>query len=239
MEDIEAMQAMEEQRMEVIRKLVDLERERFKEANKLRRKAHQNILRIDFSQLEEGYGRFKEIHDRFTSRIDDWIELLEINENGEPTYPERGMPESRYNPEYQDLARKTSQLEEILTSARDALANFILSLPGHEQIYIIQEAILPFHKNLDAIKAYCAEKSIGYVDGREREDDENTVVNGGGGAAREKPEDQEHNVFNPGGDNLIPSPCTSPRNSLNSSKSLKIDRKSYQVRKQRINILLS
>ena len=54
MEDLEAMQAMEEQRMEVIRELGDLERERDKEANKLRRKARQTILRINFSQLEEG-----------------------------------------------------------------------------------------------------------------------------------------------------------------------------------------
>ena len=230
--------AMEEQRMEIIRELADLERERDKEANKLRRKARQTILRINFSQLEEGYVRVKGLHDRFTSRIDDWIELLETNEDGEPTYPQRGMPESRYNPDNQDLARKTSDLEDILTSARDALANFITSLLAHEQIYIVQEAILPFHKNLDAIKAYCAAQSTGNVDGQDRENDENTDANGLGGAARENPEDQEHNILNPGGDNLVPSPQNSPRNSLTSSKSLKIDGKSYQVRKQRINRLL-
>ena len=64
MEDLEAM---EEQRMEVICELADLERERDKEANKLRRKARQTILRINFSQLEEGYVQVKDIHDRFTS----------------------------------------------------------------------------------------------------------------------------------------------------------------------------
>ena len=206
--------AMEEQRMEIIRELADLERERDKEANKLRRKACQTILRINFSQLEEGYVCVKGLHDRFTSRIDDWIELLETNEDGEPTYPQRGMPESRYNPDNQDLARKTSQLEEILTSARDALANFVISLPAHEQIFIVQEAILPFHKNLDAIKAYCAEKSIGNVDDQEREDDENTVVNGGEEAAGENPDDQENNILNPEGENLVPSPHHSPRNSF-------------------------
>jgi len=146
------------------------------------------------------------------------------------------MPESRYNPDNQDLARKTSDLEEILTSARDALANFITSLPAHEQIYIVQEAILPFHKNLEALKAYCAALSIG--NGQDTEHNENTDANGLGGAARENPEDQEHNILNPGGDNLAPSPQNSPRNSLTSSKSLKIDGKSYQVRKQRINRLL-
>ena len=57
--------------MEVIREIVDLERGRDKEVNKLRRRAQQTILRINFSQLEEGYARVKEIYDRFTSRIED------------------------------------------------------------------------------------------------------------------------------------------------------------------------
>ena len=105
MEDLEAI---EEQRLAVIQEMADLERERDKEANKLRRRARQTILRINFSQLEEGYACVKEIHDRFTSKREDWIELLGTNEDGEPTYPQRGMPESRYNPDNQDLARKTS-----------------------------------------------------------------------------------------------------------------------------------
>ena len=42
-------EAMEEQRMEVIRELADLERERDNEAIKLRRKACQTILRINLS----------------------------------------------------------------------------------------------------------------------------------------------------------------------------------------------
>ena len=198
MEDLEAI---EEKRMDVIQELADLERERDKEANKLRRRARQTILRINFSQLEEGYARVKEIHDRFTSKREDWIELLGTNEDGEPTYPQRGMPESRYNPDNQDLARKTSDLEDILTSARNALANFITSLPAHKQIYIVQEAILPFHKNLEAIKAYCAAQAIG--NGQDIENDENTEANVLGGAARENPEDQEH-ILNPGGKILFP-----------------------------------
>ena len=54
MEDLEAR---EDQRTEVIWELADLERERDKEAKKLRRRARQTILRINFSQLEEGYAR--------------------------------------------------------------------------------------------------------------------------------------------------------------------------------------
>ena len=230
MEDLEAI---EEHRLAVIQELGDLEREREREANRLRRRARQTILRINFSQLEEGYARIKEIHDRFTSKREDWIELLGTNEDGEPTYPQRGMPESRYNPDNQDLARKTSDLEDILTSARNALANFITSLPAHEQIYIVQEAILPFHKNLEAIKAYCDAQAI-----NNGQDTEDTNANGLGEATRVNPEDQEQNILNPEEDNHIPSPRNSPRNSLTSSKSVKIDGKTYQVRKQRINKLL-
>merc|ERR1712240_579164 len=120
------------------------------------------------------------------------------------------MPESRYNPDNQDLARKTSDLEDILTSARKALANFITSLPAHKQRYKVQEAILPFHKNLEAIKAYCDAQVI---DNGQNTEDTNT--NDLGEAARRNPEEQEH----PGEDN------NSPRNSLTSSKSVKIEGK--------------
>ena len=73
MQDLEAI---EEHRLAVIQELGDLKREREREANRLRRRARQTILRINFSQLEEGYASVKEIHDRFTSKRGDWIKLL-------------------------------------------------------------------------------------------------------------------------------------------------------------------
>ena len=179
---------MEEQRMEINRELTDLERERDMEATKLRRKVRQAILRINFSQIEEDYIRVKGLHDRFTSRIDDWIELLEVNDDGEPTFPDRGMPGARYNPDNQELAMKDSQLEEIFTSARDALSNFVISLPAHEQPYIVQESILPFLKNLEAIKAYCDRNPNSNSDDQEEEDDTNTIINGDNNAAEENPD---------------------------------------------------
>ena len=78
--------------MNIIRDLVDLEREKNKEVNKLRRKVRQTISRINFSQLEEGYVCVNEIHARFISKIDDWTELLETNDDNDPIYPLRGMP---------------------------------------------------------------------------------------------------------------------------------------------------
>ena len=59
------------------------------------------------------------------------------------------------------------------------------------------------------------------------------------GANGEVPEDGENNILNPGGDNFVPSLTHSPRNLLISSKSIKIEGNSYQIRKQKINRLLS
>ena len=55
MEIMEDLEVIKEQTMGVIQDLADLEEEREKEANKLRRRSRQTILRINFSQLEEGY----------------------------------------------------------------------------------------------------------------------------------------------------------------------------------------
>ena len=121
------------------------------------------------------------------------------------------------------LPEKTSLIEEVLISTRDALAHFIISLPAPEQIYMVQEAMLPFLKNHDTIKAHFAAKSIGNAGDQEEEDDMNTVVNGEeNGPDEEVPQDEDNNILNQGGDNHVPSPPHSPRNLLISSKSLKI-----------------
>ena len=62
-------------------------------------------------------------------------------------------------------------------SIRDALAHFIISLPAHEQIYMVHEAMLPLLKNLDTIKAYIAAKTIGNARDQDKEEDKNFVVN--------------------------------------------------------------
>ena len=47
------------------------------------------------------------------------------------------MPESKYNPDRDNLTRQTSLMEVVLTTARDPLAQLIDSLPVPEQIYIV------------------------------------------------------------------------------------------------------
>ena len=81
MEDLEAIK---EQTMDVIQDLAGVEREREKEANKLRRWSRQTILMINLSQLGEGYAAIKEIYNRFTSKREDLIELLGSKGDGEP-----------------------------------------------------------------------------------------------------------------------------------------------------------
>ena len=96
-------ECIQELRMEIIQELADLEQERDKEVNKLRRKSHQTISIYNFSELEDIYICVRDIHSRFNSKIDDWTELLDTYQEGDPVYPERGATESRYSPDNQDL----------------------------------------------------------------------------------------------------------------------------------------
>ena len=141
------------------------------------------------------------------------------------------MPESRYNPVNKDIARKTSLMEEVLISTRNALAHFIISLSAPEQIYMVQEAILPCLKNLDTIKAVFAANNIGNAGDQDDEEETKTIVNAGDNGGQEVPQDGENNSHNKEGDNPVPSPPPSPRNLLISSKFVKIEGKSYQIRK--------
>ena len=64
------------------------------------------------------------------------------------------MPEHRYSPEGEDLARKTSVMEEVLSHTQEVLIKFLLSLPAPEQVILSQEAQSVFLKNLDALKVH-------------------------------------------------------------------------------------
>ena len=94
--------------MEVICELWDLERERDKQVNKTRGMSFQTITRNTFSGLEEEYICLKDLHFRFPSKVNDWIDLLDTDKEGDPIYPVSYMSESRYNPDNEDIARKNS-----------------------------------------------------------------------------------------------------------------------------------
>ena len=90
--------AQEEQRrnlrVEIIWEITDLERERDKTTNKLRRASRQTLTKFNFGVLEDLYVRTAHLNLRLISRINDWEDLLETDPEGNPQYPPLGMPES-------------------------------------------------------------------------------------------------------------------------------------------------
>ena len=183
--------------MDIICELADLERERYKQVNKTRGMSRQTITRNTFSGLEEEYIRLKDLHSRFPSKVNDWIDLLDTDKEGDPIYPARGMPESRYNPDNEDIARKNSLSEEVLNSTRDTLAHFIVSLSAQEQSLLVKEIMLPCLKDLDAVKAYVTAQAIGNARDQDDEDDINIFINSeDNGAGDEIPQEEENNVLN-------------------------------------------
>ena len=131
-------------------------------------------------------------------------------------YPPRRMPEHHYSPEAEDFSRITKVMEEVLSFTQEALIKFQLSLSAPDQLIVSQFARSAFLKDPEAWKAhYCVP---GQDDQEEEEEEakEDTVVNGeNNGDCEEVLQDQEDN-------NFIPMPPRSPRNSIESSKSVRI-----------------
>ena len=59
-----------EARMKLIKEMADLECERDKETDKLKRKARQTLLRFNFRVLEEMYGQVRNLSLSLISRMD-------------------------------------------------------------------------------------------------------------------------------------------------------------------------
>ena len=95
--------AQEEQRrnlrVEIIRDIADLETERDKTKNKLRRASRQTLTRFHFGVLEKVFLITTHFNSRLISRINDWEDLLDTDQDRNPQYPPLGIPESRYSPE--------------------------------------------------------------------------------------------------------------------------------------------
>ena len=91
---------------------------------------------------------------RLISNILNKSELLKTDNQGEPIYPNRGMPKSRYFPESNGLTRKTLLLEEVFTTTQGMLIMFLISLSTCKQIIMSQEAQLVFLKNIDVLKSH-------------------------------------------------------------------------------------
>ena len=70
--------------MEIILEIIDLERERDKSTNKLRRASCLTLTRFNFGVLEDLFVGTAHLNLRLISRIDDWEDLLETDPEGNP-----------------------------------------------------------------------------------------------------------------------------------------------------------
>ena len=87
------LQERRNRRIEVIREISDLEKARDLTVNRLRRLINQSITPINFTTVEEHYLTLSNLNSELNAKILDWEDLLELDENGVPIYPDRGQPE--------------------------------------------------------------------------------------------------------------------------------------------------
>ena len=76
------------QRMEIIQEIADLERERDRTTNRLRRSCNQTLSKFNFGRMEDLYIALMDLDSRLSLRINDWEELLDSDKSGNPIYPD-------------------------------------------------------------------------------------------------------------------------------------------------------
>ena len=64
------------QRIEIIQEITDLERERDRTTNRLRRSCNQTLSKFNFGRMEDLYIAPMDLDSRLSLRINDWEELL-------------------------------------------------------------------------------------------------------------------------------------------------------------------
>ena len=141
------------QRMEVIQEIADLERERDRTTNRLRRICNQTLTKFNFGRMEDIYIALIDLDAILNLIINNWEEMLDSDESGNPIYPDRGMPEYRYSPEAEDFSRKIKIMEEVLSLCQETLKKFLLSLSLADQHIVSLEAKITFLKNPNAWEA--------------------------------------------------------------------------------------
>ena len=219
--------------MEIMLQIADLECDRDRSVNHLRRFSNQTISKFNFCRMEDTYIALLNLDSALNVRISDWEDLLDLDQTENPAYPGRGQQEHRYSPGAEDFSNKTNTMEGVLSQCQEVLKRFFISLPAADQAIVSLEARTAFLKSPTVWQAgYCNLDQDN--DQEDQEDDEETVI-GQQGAGQDTPHAEEgvHNEEQETNSNQ------SPRNSIESSKSVRIRGRSYQTQKQRINKLLS
>ena len=102
--------------MEIIQEIADLEMERDKITNWLRRSCNQTLSKLNFGRMEDLFIVLMDLDSRLSLRIIDWEELLESDESENPIYPDREILEYWYSLEVEDFSRKNKTMEECSLS---------------------------------------------------------------------------------------------------------------------------
>ena len=178
-------EALREERMnnciKVIHQISDLKKIRDLTVNRLRRLINQSISQHDFTVVEDQYLTLSNVNSELDLRILDWEELLDLDQEGSPVYPNRGQPEYRYSPEAEDFSNKTRIMEQLMSQCKEVLKTFFKSLPAEDRGTVSLEAKTPFLKNpsvwLTGSRNLDQDNDQG-GEQEDEEDEENTVVNG-------------------------------------------------------------
>ena len=85
---IQAEAALQDRRLDLVQQVADLEKARDLSVNRLRRLINRNISVDNFSIIEENFRNLQNINADLNSRILDWEDLLQTDEEGNPIYPD-------------------------------------------------------------------------------------------------------------------------------------------------------
>ena len=105
----------------IIAEISILERKRDKITSILKRKSRQILTRFNFQDLEDAHITTIDLYSRLNSRIEDWADLFEIDEDGDTIYPNQGVSGYHYSPDGQEFSRKTRIVENILSSSQEVI----------------------------------------------------------------------------------------------------------------------
>ena len=144
---IQAEAALQDRRLDLVQQVADLEKARDLSVNRLRRLINRNISVVNFSIIEENYRNLQNINADLNSRILDWEDLLQADEEGNPIYPDRGQPEFRYSPGAEDFTNKTKAMELVSAQSIESLKAFYLALSAADKATVSQTAQTVFLRN--------------------------------------------------------------------------------------------
>ena len=85
---IQAEATLQDRRLDLVQQIGDLEKARDLSVNRLRRLINRNISVVNFSIIEENFRNLQNINADLNSRILDWEDLLQTDEEGNPIYPD-------------------------------------------------------------------------------------------------------------------------------------------------------